>query len=286
MKTFTSIKYAIVILLSLSSCTSLILVQKTYDPEIDLKKTPYKIVLVNLFDYTSPAIVKEKRENTFHTGIMKFTEGLSSSFSRIGSFGFLCGDTLKKDITADQLTAILPKDSIIAICKRNNSNMLLTLDSVNIFVDWETVVNYDDDHKEKIKNFYLHTRFYLSLYSVTGDLLKRSKMEESSLFESNTALSALITIKPSFAEIKGPLQTLSFKAGQEYVSKFYPRTVQESRTIYAGKVFKESNLYIKLRNWEKATELLDQLAKSTDPDIAMKAIHNLSVVKEAAALEN
>jgi len=77
--------------------------------------------------------------------------------------------------------------------------------------------------KKKIKNFYLHTRFYLSLYSVTGDLLKRSKMEESSLFESNTALSALITIKPSFAEIKGPLQTLSFKAGQEYVSKFLPQ---------------------------------------------------------------
>ena len=111
-------------------------------------------------------------------------------------------------------------------------------------------------------------------------------MEESSLFESNAALSALITIKPSFAEIKGPLQTLSLKAGQEYVSKFYPKTTQESRTIYTGKVFKESNLYIKLRNWEKATELLDQLAKSTDPDIAMKAIHNLSVVKEAAALEN
>jgi hypothetical protein len=107
-------------------------------------------------------------------------------------------------------------------------------------------------------------------------------IEKSTLFKSRLALSALITFKPSIANATEKVGSLSFQAGQDYVSKFYPKTVQESRKIYAGRAFKESCLFIKLRNWEKATELLDQLAKSSDQNIAMKARHNLEVVKEAA----
>jgi hypothetical protein len=185
-----------------------------------------------------------------------------------------------------QLTAFLPKDTIHAICEHQKTDMLLTLDSLNIYFDWEIEVNDDGASKEKVKNFYLYTRFYLSFYSGTGNLINRSMMEKHSLYKSRVALSALITIKPSIANAIEAIKTLSFQAGQDYVRKFYPKTVQESRTIYAGKAFKESNLFIKLRNWDKATELLEQLAKSADPNTAMKARHNLSVVKEAAALES
>ena len=59
----------------------------------------------------------------------------------------------------------------------------------------------------------------------------------------------------------------------------------ESRKIYTGKAFKESNLFIKLRNYDKAIELLEQLEKSPDRDIAWKARNNLSVVREIAELE-
>lgn len=284
MKTVTSFLFTIVILFSLSSCSRFMPVQKTYDPEIILKKKPCKIVFINIFDYTSPAYVREKHENAYHAGVMKLAEGLSS-FSKDESFSFIIGDTLKKDIMPGQLTAFLPKDTILAICERHNTDMLLTLDSLNIFFDWETIVNNDGDGKEKVKNFYLYTRFYLSFYSAKGDLVNRSMIEKASLYKSRVALSALITIKPSIANAIESVKPLSFQAGQDYVSKFYPKTVLESRKIYAGKVFKESNLFIKLRNWDKATELLDQLAKSPDPNIAMKARHNLSVVKEAAVLE-
>jgi hypothetical protein len=61
--------------------------------------------------------------------------------------------------------------------------------------------------------------------------------------------------------------------------------VLQNRTtkgIYTGKAFKESNLFINLRNYDKAIELLEQLEKSSDPDIAMKARNNLSIVKEIA----
>jgi hypothetical protein len=286
MKTVTSFLFAIVILSSLSSCSNFLLVQKTYDPEINLERKPYKIVLVNIIDYTSPAYVREKQENSYHAAVMKFAEGLSSSFSSDESLSLLIGDTLKKDIPAGKLTELMPKDTILKICKLHDSDMLLTLDSLNIFFDWETIVNDDDKgNLLKEKNFYLYTRFYLSFYSATGELINRSMIEKSSLYKSRLALSALITFKPSIANAIGTVKSLSFQAGQDYVSKFYPKTVQESRKIYSGKAFKESNLFIKLRNWEKATELLDQLAKSPDRNIAMKAQHNLSVVKEAAELD-
>lgn len=284
MKTVSSSLFVIVILFSLSSCSSFILVQKTYDPEIILEKKPSRIVFVNLFDYTSPAYVKEKNENAYHAGVMKLAEGLSS-FSKDESFSFLIGDTLKKDILPGQLTAFLAKDSILAICERHDAGMLLTLDSMVIRFTWETITEGEGEDKSKTKNFYLNGNFFLSFYSAGGDLINRCKVEESSFYKSRYALSGLITVAPSIANAIEAIKPLSLQAGQDYVGKFYSKTVDESRKIYAGKVFKESNLYIKLRNWEKATELLEQLAKSPNPNIAMKARYNLSVVKEAAGLD-
>ena len=274
-----------IILLTMPACSSILFVQKTYDPEIIPGNKPYRIVLVNLFDYTSPVYVKAKQQDSYHAGIKKLVDGLSSSFSKNTSLSFFVSDTLKKDIVPGQLTSFLPKDTIHSICERQKSDMLLSLDSMNIFFDWETEVNYNNGSKEKVKNFYLYTRFYLSFYSETGDLINRSMMEKYSFYKSRVALSGLITIKPSVASAIETIKSLSFQAGEDYVSKFSPKTVQESRTIYAGKAFKESNVFIKLRNWEKGTELLEGLSKSSDQNIAMKARHNLSVVKEAAAVE-
>jgi hypothetical protein len=106
-------------------------------------------------------------------------------------------------------------------------------------------------------------------------------VEESSLYKSREALSMLITIKPSIARAFEAVKSLAFQAGQDYVSKFYPKTVLESRKIYTGKTFKESNEFLKIWNWDKAIELLDQLAKSSNSKISEKARHNLSVAEEA-----
>jgi len=285
MKTFAAILGTTVIMASLLSCTRYVYLSKTYDPEIIPSKKPGRIVFVNIFDYTSPAYVKEKNELSYHAGVLKLSEGLSSSFSKDESFIFIPGDTLKKDIVPGQLTAYMAKDTVLAICDRYNSDMLLTLDSLTIFFDWTSTVNSDGEYKEKEKQYYLHTKFYISLYSSTGDLVNRSMIEKSTFYKSREALLLIVTFKPSIAKAIETIKPLAFEAGKDYVSKFYPRTVQESREIYGGKVFKESNLYVDLRNWDKATELLDQLARSSDQNIAKKARHNLSVVKEISELE-
>ncbi len=106
-------------------------------------------------------------------------------------------------------------------------------------------------------------------------------MEHKGNYRSRPALSALITFKPSLSKATEAIESLAFEAGLDYIDKFYPVTAEEPRMLYSGKDFKESNLFIGLRNWDKAIELLDQLAKSPNQNIAMKARHNLSVLNEA-----
>ena len=272
-------------LFSLTSCSKLIYISKTLEPEIILEKGRNDIVFVNLFDYTLPVYVKEKNEEAYNAGVRKLTDGLASSFSGDKSISFLVGDTLKKGTEVGTLSTLLPIDSISAICARFNSNILLALDSMNIFFDWETIVDTDaDGSKSKTKNFYLYTDYYFSLYSSEGDLINRSKKQRSIFYKSRPTLSGLITIQPSIAKAKDKIESLGLLAGEDYADKFYPQNVQEPRQIYYGKVFNESNAYIDAGNWTKAIELLEKLAESSDPKIAKKARNNLDVAKEAAGM--
>jgi hypothetical protein len=278
--------FTIAILLCLSACSRIIYIKKTLEPEIIIEKKPVNLVFVNIFDYTLPVYVREKNEVSYHAGVMKLTEGLLSSLSGDDSFKFLRGDSLKKGIGVGLLTTLLPTDSVRDICIRYKANMLLALDSMNIFFDWETIVDRDADGTSRTKNFYLYTRFYFSLYSASGDMINRSQVENSSFYKSRPALSGLITLKPSIANAREKVEKLAFQAGKDYGSKFYPQEVNEPRQIFTGKAFKESNDCLKSGNSNKAVELLEQLVKSPDPKTAERARHNLSVVKECAGVES
>ncbi len=280
MKTRIFILLQLALLFALQSCNSFISVSKTYDPEINLEKRHYRIGLINNFNYMSDAYVKEKHENIYHTCIMSLADGISSALSNDKSMNFVFNDTLKKDLRVGQLTELMPPDTIQYLCDRYSDDLLLIVDSTKIYFNWETIK--DEDHL-KTKNFYLITSFFLSLYWPNGSLINRSKIDRSMLYSSNPTLSDLITIKPPLSKAIKEVKSLAFNSGKDYVRKFYPVTLMESRKIYTGKMFKESNLFISLKNWEKATELLDPLTRSSDPNTAMKARHNLEVVKEAAS---
>ena len=280
MKERAFILFQLALLFAVQSCNSFISVSKTYDPEINLEKRPYRIGLINNFNYMSEAYVKEKNENVYHACIMNLADGISSALLQDKSMTFVFNDTLKKDLRLGQLTVLMPPDTIRSLCSRYGDDLLMTVDSTKIDFNWETIK--DEDHL-KTKNFYLITSFYLSLYWSDGSLINRSKIERSTLYSSRPTLSGLITIKPSIAKTINEVKPLAFNSGKEYVSKFYPVTLMESRMIYSGKMFKESNLFISLKNWGKATELLEPLTRSSDSNTAMKARHNLEVVKEAAS---
>jgi len=279
MKVFVTLLVPISIILLLSSCTKIVYIGKTVDPEITLEKEYNDIVFVNLFDYTLPVNIKLKEKVSYHAGVMGLVEGLSS-FSSDSSFNFVIYDTLKKGIETGLLTTLLPVDTISAICNRYRANLLLALDSVSIFFAWETTVNSDNGANYKTKNFNLNTKFFLSLYSATGDLIDRSEVNQSIFYRSRPTLSGFITIEPSIARASSVVGNLAFQAGEDYVEKFYPHIQQITEQLFTGKPFKESNNNIMARNWNKAIELLEQLVKSQDSVIADKARHNLEVVKE------
>jgi hypothetical protein len=271
------------ILLIFSSCIKLVYISKSSGPEIALNNPHNDIVFVNLFDYTSPEIVKEKEKSAYHEGVMRFIDGLFS-FASDSSFSFTVSDTLKKGIGKDLLTTLLPVDTIQNICSRFNTNLLVALDSVSLYFDWEIVK--DDNqygYNGNTKNFYLNSKFYVSLYNSSGELINRTELDQSSLFASRPPLSGIVTFKPSISRAIYLAQSLGYYSGQDYVSRFYPHIIQDTQQLYTGKVFRESNSHIFEKNWAKAADLLEQLTKNQDPLIADKAKHNLDVVKEAAA---
>ena len=273
--------YAAIVILPFS-CTNIVYIGKRIDPEIILKKEHHNIVFVNLFDYTSPINLKKKDEVSLHNGVMGLLEGLSS-ISADSAFNLFIGDTLKKGIETGFLTTMLPVDSVNTICKRNKSNLLLALDSMNIYFDWE-ITSADDNYgyASKTKNFYINTRFFMSLYYVTGDLINRSELDQSTFYRSRSTLSGTISVVPTLDRAREDIGELAYQAGQDYVSKFYPKINQDTQQLFSGKNFRESNRYVFARDWEKAIELLEQLTKDPDPTVAEKARHNLEVVKEAS----
>ncbi|HEX7493139.1 MAG TPA: DUF6340 family protein [Bacteroidales bacterium] len=280
MKHFITFLVQVSLIVLLSSCTRIIYIGRRVDPEIILEKDHNDIVFVNLFDYTLPVNVKQKDKASYQAGVSGLVEGLSS-FSSDWSFSFIIADTLKKGIGSGLFTTLLPEDTITAICNRYKTNLLLSLDSLSIFFDWETTVESDNEGTSKTKNFYLNTKNYLSLYSAIGELINRSEVDNSTLYRSRPALSGLITIEPSLYRARYEVGNLSFQAGEDYVSKFFPQIVQETKQLYSGKPFSESNRYVFAHDWNKAIELLEQLTKNEDPLIAAKAKLNLEIVKEA-----
>jgi hypothetical protein len=269
------------IILFFSSCTAIVYIGKRIDPEIMLDTTHHDILFVNLFDYTSGQVVKAKEENSYYNGVMSLLDGLSS-FSNDSSYKLIVGDTLKKGIDKELLTTLLPVDSVITLCSRYKANLLLTIDSLSLFFEWETVSNDDYyGYNNQTKNLYLNCNFFVSLYNASGDLINRTELDQSLLYRSIPAYSGVLALQPSLSRAVDEISSLAFQAGQDYVAKFYPQYTQESRQLYTGRRFKESNGYIFARNWNKASELLEQLVKSPDPGISAKAENNLEVVKEA-----
>jgi hypothetical protein len=279
MKSFFKLFIPLTIIMVLTSCSRIVYIGKRIDPEIMLKNEHHDIVFINLFNYTLPVNVIKKDKNSYHTGVIGLLDGLSS-FSNDSSFTFIPGDTLKKNTEIGILTTLLPTDSINAICNRFNTNLLLSLDSLSIFFERDTVVNSTFGGRYRTLNFVLNTTFFLSLYSADGDLIDRSEVDQSSIFTPRSNMLGFILV-PSVSGSREEIGNLAYQAGQDYVSKFYPQIIHDTQQLFTGSSFKESNDYIFAKNWKKAIVLLEQLAQSHDPSIAEKARHNLEVVKEA-----
>jgi hypothetical protein len=263
------------------SCTSYISVQRPLSPEIPLNSTSNNIVFVNYFDYTNPLFVEEKHRAAYREGINGLALGISTGFSKESRVRYTIGDTLRRSLKKGGLTEIQPPDSVQKICSHFGADMLLALDSVKVEFDWETITNENEDgSKSKTKTFYLIFHGYMTTYASSGDIINRSEVERSQLYTSRATLSGLITFQPSLEKAADEVRGLSLLAGSDYVSKFYPSVTTETKMLYGGKVFKESNIDLSKKECTQVMDYLNGLTGSKDSKTAKRAAHNLDVARE------
>jgi len=284
MKTVMFMLMPLVSLGFVSCSVTYITVRKPLPPEIVPEKGTNKVAFVNFYDYSNDLNVAQKKEEAYLAGLNGLIEGLKQNFAKDDAFRFMVGDRLRKSFDRGHQTVVLPADSTIHLCRLFQADLLMTLDSMLAFYDTETYVTQNEDgSKSKTKNIFLNFKAFISLYAADGQLINRSEVARSSLYTTRPTLSGLITIQPSMAKAAPVVSQLAVQVGEEYVKKFYPQIVDETRMLYKGKIFAQANHSFFINECGKAEELLQQLTQSPDKKIAGRAENNLSVVQEGCS---
>jgi hypothetical protein len=273
----------VLMILIFSSCSTTIYMTRTVPPEIVPENQPARVVFSNQFDYLSNPGIKDKHEIAYQTGINWFTETLVKDSLHENPVVIFLVDTIGKAESSEKLfNNQMPVNQIKTICQTNDATFLLSLDSLRLHFEWETIREEDPDGSvSKEKYFYLFSNYYVSLYDSAGELFKRTLLEKSMLYTSRPTLSGLITIQPNLANGLDKIRKLAIGAGLEYINMFYPSVeTYDKKTLYSGKYFEETNALIKQQECDKAIELLVEMTHSPKTRLAAKARNNLSVAQE------
>jgi hypothetical protein len=273
----------VLMILIFYSCSTSVYLTRTVPPELVPDNPPARVVFSNQFDYLSNPGIKDKHEIAYQTGIRQFTETLAKDSVHENPVVIFLIDTVGKIHASDKFyDNQMPVDEIKAICQTHEAAFLLSLDSLRLHFEWETIREEDPDGSvSKEKYFYLFSNYYVSLYDSSGGLFKRTLLEKYMLYSSRPTLSGLITIQPNLANGLEKIEKLAISAGIEYINMFYPSVeTYDKKTLYGGKYFEETNSLIKQQECDKAIELLVEMTHSPKTKLAMKARHNLSVAQE------
>jgi hypothetical protein len=248
-----------------------------------LEPKPAKVVFSNQFDYLSNPGIKDKHEVAYQTGIARFAEALSKDTIHKEPVLIFHPDTSGSEHQTGQFYETkMDSLEIRNICSANQSDFLLTLDSLRIYFDWEVIREEDEDgHVSKTKDFHLISSYYVTLYDSAGEAVKRTLLERSLLYTSRPTLGALITILPNLANATGQIALIAHDAAMEYLDMFYPsEVITGQRKLYTGKKFSESNNLIFRKEYDKALEKLEQIPNSSGQGLTKKIQHNISVALE------
>jgi len=267
-----------------SSCTTVIQMQKTYPPEKERPADSGKYVFVNFYDYRIPEYIKDKNEIAYAVAVRGFIDGLGEILLKDPRERFAIGDTLKGgfDISSMQMPEFT--DTVRAICAAHGANMLIALDSINLWIDWDINLEEDDEGGNTlVKDFYLIANNYMTIYMSDGEVIDRCSGEKSIFLKSRYSIFGLVG-GPTLARSQEAVRLLSHEAAKDCIGKFYPFTENYTETLYKGGPFNKINQLIIDDHPEEAVGPLKDLVNSPDQGIAKKASYNLDVVNKM--LEN
>jgi Family of unknown function (DUF6340) len=271
----------ILISILLTSCAAPIYFEKTEPPEILTYINPCRIALVNIFNYTMPQAVKAENQNVYRNAINKFGLELSKIGITDSIYKFFFADSLFKGIDPENQSVILPADTIRQLSSAYGADYLLTLDSLNFYLEEDEPDESDESGIQVVlNNYYIIGNFFLSLYTDSGDLLNRSEVTMTTKFATKIGLTYFSGIAPSFSRAVVQGGELGVSAADDYADRFYPVRTQEQRYVYTGGKLKQANDLMVKEQWDKALEILNRLASGPKQSLSQKAIHNLSVLKE------
>ncbi len=262
----------------ISSCSTTLFLDRTLPPEIQLGSDGQKIIIQNFFDYTKPEYVKEKHSEIYKAGGEAFSHSLSNYLNESDLVYAKIGDSLVISEEGRYLSDVLDSSYVKYTCNYYKADMLLAIDSLNIYFDYETTGNPIIFGGEGVtKHFYLIYIPYLSLYNWDGSLIDRRSVNMVHHYTSRESITAFITIKPSLKNAYEEILMLGSDAGIEYGAKFFSSIGTFSYKVYTGKPFKESFNMMLNNQWADAIRSLLPLAESGNSNIARKAAHNLWV---------
>ncbi len=273
----------ILLLILFSSCKTVVYFNRTAPPELVLGKQQAQIFFINRFDYQNNPRIKDKHEVAYKLAIEEFGKALKNVEQPDTNLVIFHYDSTQyNQISNNMRDTAMMKNEIKSLCKTNNADYFLSLDSLHLFFDWEVIRDEDTDGSvSKSKEFYLISNYYVTLYDSAYSFKHSNNLGRSIFYASRPTLGALITIKPNLDNAKQKIQKLATGTAQQYVGLFYPSVGNdEMRELNAGKVFKETNSLIISNQYDQAIKLLEEMTNTLKPKLAAKAHHNLDVAKE------
>jgi hypothetical protein len=262
------------------SCTTTVKMQRTYPPEADLPADSNRFVFVNFFDYQVPDFIKDRNEPAYGAAVKGFSAGLAELIMKDPRAIYMVADTLKKGFTVLSMQYPEFTDTVRTICSQTGANLLIALDSINLWVESEISLEEDDEGDAVLaKDFYLFANTYITLYTSDGEVVDRCAGEKSTYVKTKYTILGLIG-GPTLANRKENVSLLAKEAAKDCIGKIYPFNENYTELLYTGGPLKHPANSIVAGSPEEALEPLRQLSASPDPALARKASHNLKIVND------
>lgn len=263
-----------------SSCSAIVQMERTSPPEATLPADDNRFIFVNFFDYQARESIKNKHKEGYAAAVKGYSIGLSGMIKKDPRAVFMIADTLREGFTVMSMQNPDFRDTVRAICDKYGSHLLVALDSIWLWVDWEMYLSENDGGGNMLaKDFYLYANTYMTLYTAEGEVLDRCAGEKSDYVKSKYTIFGMIG-GPSLSSLKNRIKLLTEAAARDCIGKYYPFTEQYTGRLYSGGQLTKLNLLIIGGKPEEAVGPLTELTRSSSASLASKAIHNLAIANE------
>ncbi len=276
-----SLPLALIIIAAVaSSCSTIVRMERTSPPEATLPADNNRFIFVNFFDYQDRESIKNRHKEGYAAAVNGYSIGLSGMIQKDPRAVFMIADTLRKGFTVMSMQNPEFRDTVRAICDKYDSHLLVALDSIRLWVDWEMYLAENDEGGNMLaKDFYLFANTYMTLYTAEGEVLDRCAGEKNVYVKSKFTIFGMIG-GPSLSSQKNRIKILTEAAARDCIGKYYPFTEQYAGRLYGGGQLTKLNLLIIGGNPEEAIGPLTELTRSSSASLASKAAHNLAIANE------